>query len=217
MASTVSKHVQSDLPELVLGTLDPAARAEVERHLMGCAECQAEAQQLTRTLHRAAGALPSEPAPGALWSALAPQVEGPGRFGVFAAEVAELFDLTPEAAATLLTTLDGSAEWGEGPAEGVQLLPVQAGPRCGDAITSFARIPAGVWMPAHDHVGRERMLVIQGGFREEPPAGSREPGAEFWRGDFCDRDLGTSHRFIGLPGLDCIAAVVLHVDDEHGH
>lgn len=57
-------HVVDDLELYVLGVLPPATRAEVERHLVDCAECGAEATALTDVIAAIHETLPDrEPAP----------------------------------------------------------------------------------------------------------------------------------------------------------
>jgi anti-sigma factor RsiW len=56
------RHVDDDLTALLDGALDEARRAEVERHLAGCAACGGEFDRLSRTLS-ALAALPPPPPP----------------------------------------------------------------------------------------------------------------------------------------------------------
>ena len=57
-------HVVDDLELYVLGVLPPATRADVERHLVECAECRAEATALTDVIAAIHETLPDrEPAP----------------------------------------------------------------------------------------------------------------------------------------------------------
>ena len=57
-------HVVDDLELYVLGVLPPATRADVERHLVDCAECRAEATALADVIAAIHATLPDrEPAP----------------------------------------------------------------------------------------------------------------------------------------------------------
>ena len=56
------RHVVDDLPALLDGALDPAARRTVEAHLAGCADCRAEQGRLTAAL-RLLTRLPAAPEP----------------------------------------------------------------------------------------------------------------------------------------------------------
>jgi anti-sigma factor RsiW len=60
--TTGDRHVDDDLTALLDGALDGDRRAEVERHLSGCAACSGERDRLARALS-ALAALPPPPAP----------------------------------------------------------------------------------------------------------------------------------------------------------
>ncbi len=56
------RHMADELTALLDGALEPAARAEVEAHLAGCAACRAEQGRLTGALS-ALARLPAAPGP----------------------------------------------------------------------------------------------------------------------------------------------------------
>jgi anti-sigma factor ChrR (cupin superfamily) len=92
--------------------------------------------------------------------------------------------------------------------EGLEMIPVTAGPKCAGAIATLVRLQPGVRFPEHNHIGEETMLLLDGGFCET------DGGEEAWRGDEMFRGDGTGHAFVALPGVPCIAAAVIfgHAD-----
>lgn len=128
-----------------------------------------------------------------------------GRFGIFADRLARLFDLTPEAAEALTAKLDADSGWMPFLVPGVEMIPVEAGPRCEGAVATLVRLQPGASFPEHVHRGEETMVLLDGGFREQG-----EGGEEAWRGDEVLREDGTEHTFVALPGRPCIAAAIVY-------
>ena len=195
-------HVDDQLPELLLGTLAPGDRERVERHLEACADCQAQWAALSPASEVLLQALPPEPPPAGLGQRLMAFIRGEGRFADFAAEVARLFDVEQDTARELLRQVGQPDAWMEGPAPGIQLLPVASGPRLEGALAAFVRLAPGVSFPTHTHGGQELNFVIQGGFREDT-------GREVWPGQRLEKNSGTTHAYVALEGPDCIAASIL--------
>ena len=77
-----------------------------------------------------------------------------------------------------------------------------------DAIATFVKVDPGARFPDHVHRGHETMVVLDGGFVEP------ESKIEAWRGEETNREDGTEHALVGLPGVPCIAAVLIvgHAD-----
>lgn len=140
---------------------------------------------------------------GALRERLMASRQRPGKYGVFADRVARLFDLPIADAEALMERIEQPDTFAKFLIDGVEMIPVQAGPRCASAIATLVRVQPGVRFPDHVHRGGETMLVLDGGFVE--PGG----GEEVWRGDEIHRGDGTEHALLGLPGTPCIVAVVI--------
>lgn len=132
----------------------------------------------------------------------------PGRYGIFVDRVARLFAISTEAAERLLSELEGSGPWKPFLVEGTEIIPVTPGAALEGAIATFVRVKPGARFPDHVHRGHETMLVLDGGFVE--PASRLEA----WRGEETAREDGSSHALVGLPGVPCVAAVVIrgHAD-----
>jgi putative transcriptional regulator len=195
-------HLDDMLPELLLGTVEPSARQAAERHLAECERCRAELARLSPGVEGlAALVVPVEPPPGVLARVVA-EMEAPGRFGRFAEKVAALFDLTRERTLAVLESLSDADAWLQGPVEGIQLMPVEAGPAKSGMMAAFVRLSPGVRFPRHTHHGHEWNLVLEGGFREDS-------GHEVWPGELLEKASGSAHDFVAIDGPACIAAALI--------
>jgi putative transcriptional regulator len=163
----------------------------------------AETKAAVAALGRAA-ASPEAP-PATLRERILSSSGRPGKYGIFADQIARLFDLSLEAAAELMASLERPGSFMPFLVEGLEVIAVPAGPKCAGAIATIVRIQPGVVFPEHTHRGEEITLLLDGGFRE--PA---DGGAEVWRGDELYRADGTDHALVALPGVPCIAAVVIY-------
>ncbi len=143
------------------------------------------------------------PAP-ALKDALMQELTTTGRFAELTARVAQLCDLGVEAAHSMLGAIDDATRWMMGPAPGVELFHIEAGPRLANAICGLVRITAGQSFPAHSHVGDEIMLVLQGGAR-------MSTGAVLRSGQELPSAAGPdAHALTAQAGPDLVYLVVAH-------
>jgi len=127
-----------------------------------------------------------------------------GKYGVFADRLARFFDLPLAEAEALTERLERPDAFTPFLVEGLELLPVAGGPKCEGAIATVVRIQPGACFPEHAHRGDESMFVLDGGFKE---VASTE---EVWRGEELYRQDGTDHTIEALPGVPCVAAVLIH-------
>lgn len=148
-----------------------------------------------------AGSSPATPPSGVRERLLASR-QRQGKYGIFADRIARLFDMPLADAEALMTKIEKPEAWTPFLVEGLELIPVEAGPKCTGAIATLVRIQPGATFPEHAHVGDETMLVLDGGFNEPG-------GEEVWRGDEIARPNGSEHKLVGLPGVPCIAAVLI--------
>lgn len=177
-------------------------RAAVD-HVRGCPSCQAAAPKLGVAIDALEGAtvgrLAEAPPSGGVERLLARARRG--RLSFFVSQVATLFDLSTEAAAELLSRAERDEGWEEGPAPGVLIMTVNAGPRLPEAMTALVKLSAGAKFPLHPHFGPERVLVLEGGYRDST-------GVEVWRGEVQDMVQGTEHDFVAFDGIGCVCASV---------
>jgi putative transcriptional regulator len=131
-----------------------------------------------------------------------------GKFGIFADRVARLFDLSLDDANALLEKAASPDSWMPFLVPGTDIIAVEAGAKRAGAAATLVRVAPGARFPDHTHRGTETMVVLDGGFVE--PASK----IEAWRGEETTRTDGTSHALVGLPGVPCIAAVLIegHAD-----
>jgi len=158
-------------------------------------------------LASAAASAAAEPT-GSLRDRLLASRKRAGKYGIFVDRIARLFAIAPNEAEKLLTKLESADEWKPFLVEGTEMIPVATGEGLRDAIATFVKVHPGARFPDHVHRGTETMVVLDGGFVE--PASK----VEAWRGEETTRDDGTEHALVGLPGVPCIAAVLIigHAD-----
>lgn len=144
-------------------------------------------------------------APEGMRARLLEAAHRPGRLGHFAERVADLLDLDLAAARALLDRIDQPESWEhEGP--GIDFCWVEGGPRVQGALRGFVRVEAGHAFPEHEHLGPERVLILQGAY-DDPETGQRlRPG------DVVERPAGTRHGLQHAPaaGVDLLWLAVVY-------
>ena len=108
----------------------------------------------------------------------------------------------------LVNALDEPTSWAEGPAPGLTMMLVGAGPKWDGFLTVVVRLEPGAQLPMHTHGSREQVLVLEGGYRDD------QSGREFWRGDLDVREPGTSHSFTAVEGPACLCASVVKLAED---
>lgn len=197
--------LQGLLAEYALGTLTPEERAEVEALLEASPSVAARLKELERSMSLVTA---SQTPPASAWTKVAAALEGGGRFEHLVPRLAEHFDVSEAAARALVNSFDDAARWGPGPAPGLELLPVEAGPKWAGYLTVVVRLQPGAQLPMHTHAAREQVLVLEGGYRDD------QSGQEFWRGEVDVRAEGTSHSFTAVAGPPCICASVVQLAED---
>jgi putative transcriptional regulator len=193
------------LADYVLGTLSAVDRARVDEALRQ-SPALVESLRVLEDAMRLVGV--GLEAPKKPWVKVEQSLTGGRRFEHLVPKLAALFDVDDAAARALVDTIDAGDGWGDGPGPGVSLLPVAAGPRCEGFMTVLVRLEPGAQLPLHRHADRERVLVLEGGYRDD------QSGAEFWRGELDVREDGTSHSFTALEGVPCICASVAKLGED---
>jgi hypothetical protein len=126
-------------------------------------------------------------------------VEGRLRYAPFTARVARMFDLDEESAGRTLEVLVSPSAWIDGPLPGIRCAPIVAGPRCTAGMNMFIAADPGARFPIHQHLGEERVLVMQGAFREDDGSVARP-------GDLVVKASESTHDFVVLDGPACVCA-----------
>jgi len=158
-------------------------------------------EALAETLAESIG--PEAP-PAALRSRLlSAATTGPMRHAPFFDELARLFDLGVDAVVRVLERAGSESEWEPGPHPAIRLFHLQPGPSLAAADAGFVRMPASFEWPSHRHTAVERVLILEGAYRES--------GGRIYRaGDIHEMGPDTEHSFTVLPDVPLLLALVLH-------
>jgi hypothetical protein len=125
------------------------------------------------------------------------------RYAPLFGALAELFDLGDSALAELFERAETPHEWTASQVPSTELLHLAGGPRVTGADNGLVRILAGARFPTHRHLGLERVLVLAGGYRDEPS------GRLYLPGDWHEMSAGSSHAYTALPERPLLLAVSL--------
>jgi len=146
----------------------------------------------------------AKPAPAALRERLMASIARPElRFAPLFDRLSDLFDLSDEALRALFVRAAAPDSWSRAPVPDTWLLHLQGGPRVAGADNGLVRIAAGARFPRHAHLGRERVLVLDGSYRDEPSGHVYQPG------DLHEMPEGSAHAYVALPTRDLLLAVSL--------
>lgn len=192
------------LEQEVLDILSPSALLRQDRAAAARGVPAGDLAAARGALAAVGASLAPEPPGGGLRARLLASFSRKGRYGIFADRLARLYDLTPEAAEALVAKLEDDTAWMPFLVPGVEMIPVECGPRCAGGVATVVRLQPGTTFPEHVHRGEETMVLLDGGFRE-----AGEGGEEAWRGDEVLRTDGTEHAFVALEGRPCVAAAIV--------
>lgn len=125
------------------------------------------------------------------------------RYAPLFKKLTELFDLDETELAALFERAATSTAWIDAPIPGTRLMHLQGGARVAAADNGLVRLAAGARFPSHRHLGLERVLVLDGGYRDE------QDGRLYLAGDWHEMQAGTSHAYTALPERELLFAVSL--------
>jgi len=125
------------------------------------------------------------------------------RFAPLFGALSELFELGDSDLAGIFERAADERAWIKSPVPGAQLLHFSAGPRAAGADNGLLRLRAGARFPTHRHLGAERVLVLDGGYRDE------QSGQIYRAGDVHEMPEGSSHAYTALPERELLFAVSL--------
>jgi putative transcriptional regulator len=199
---SATAHIDDRIAELLLGDVTDGEQEALEAHVAGCPRCSAELMHAADAFAALALALPAEAPPPSLRARILDEVKPP-RLAAMIDKLASLFDITRQKARALLDTIDDPAAWMDGPVPSSWVMPIEGGgPKVGGAFIGFVKMGPSVQWPAHRHLGRELMLVLEGGFKQHD-------GFEVHPGDLHVMDEGSAHGFVIFDDETCISAVVV--------
>jgi quercetin dioxygenase-like cupin family protein len=158
-------------------------------------------EALAETLAESLG--PEAPPPALKGRLLAAATTGPMRHAPFFDELARLFDLGVDAVVRILESAGSESRWEPGPHPAIRLFHLEPGPALAGADAGFVRMPASFEWPSHRHTGTERVLILEGAYRET--------GGRIYRaGDIHEMGPNTEHGFTVLPDSPLLLALVLY-------
>ncbi len=141
-------------------------------------------------------------APAALRERLMASIARPElRFAPLHGALSDLFDLSDDALRALFVRAAAEEAWTPAPLPDAWLFHLQGGPRAAGADNGLVRIRAGARFPRHTHLGRERVLVLDGSYTEEPG------GRVFRAGDRHEMPEGSAHAYVASSERDLLLAV----------
>lgn len=163
------------------GQLDVAGRVLVESHLAPCAACRGQLAELTLPGRHWLDEQPVVSPRPALLEAIEARLEIEGA----ADPLAALGDVPlPHAARGELGPLPTTTRWRSVPWSRARFAILDRDPRSTATLLALY-LGAGRRLPMHEHVGREDLVVLRGGFED--------PQGHFVAGDWQVNEAGTRH------------------------
>jgi hypothetical protein len=140
---------------------------------------------------------------GALFDRLESSLSDPAhRYAPFFSRAAVLFDLPEASVAEALARLAEPKTWRFAGLPGIHHVAIDGGPKVRSAETLFVRFAPGVRFPKHRHTGLERVLVLEGSYRDST-------GVVHRAGELREWAEGSEHGFVVDRGQPCIFASVV--------
>jgi putative transcriptional regulator len=199
---TTPMHIVDRISDLLLGAVSDGEREALEVHVAGCADCARELMQAADAFAVLALALPAEAPPPSLRARVLADARTP-RLHAMLDKLAALFDVSKQMARAMLDRVDDPNQWQPGPVPESWVMFVDSGgPRVAGAFIGFVKMGASVKWPTHRHLGREEMLVLDGGFKQDD-------GVEVHPGDVHVMEEGSVHGFTIFDDEPCISAAVV--------
>jgi len=152
------------------------------------------------------GLPPSEAARARLLAGL----DDAGRFERFVPAVAAMADVPEATARAWLDDVWGARPRWEMAAPSARAWWVEGGPRTRGALRGFVHVAAGEPFPHHKHLGREHVLVLQGG-------ATVSTGERLRAGDRLTSEAGVEHDFLATArGPDLLVFTVIYQGLDFG-
>ncbi len=145
--------------------------------------------------------LPVAPASGSRERLLATVNSGVERFAPLVPAVARLLEVEAPAARSLLERIDDPSAWVPSPFEGIRVTLIPCGAASLGALAGLLWQPAGSVFALHEHLGEERLLVVEGSLADDR-------GARWEAGEGYVLGSGSRHAVFVPASGRCIAAFV---------
>lgn len=132
---------------------------------------------------------------------------GGERFAPLFDKLSQFFDLSVAALREVFTRAEQADQWQPGPLPWVSLFHLQGGPAVAGLDTGLVKLKKGMPFPPHRHLGRERVLVLEGSYRDHEQR-------YYGPGDLHDMAKGTEHALQMSADEDVLIAVILSAEIE---
>ena len=193
----MTDHLTPGFGPLELESLDEAEQQSVRTHLDDCRRCAAEYRLSAEALANLALSLPRATPSPRIRERMLKSLSTTNRFEMFAAQVAELIDVSVDKAREIVGRIDDAKAWVETHVPGIFSYDLPIGPAVADAVVGFVRVRSGQTFPDHEHMGDEAMLVVQGSCIDSN-------GLLMRRGDLIRLPPRSHHEFTAQSGPDFI-------------
>lgn len=124
------------------------------------------------------------------------------RYAPFHTRLSRLLDLGVERLTQIFRAAADESNWERPPIAGMSLFHFEGGPALAGADTGLVRMEAGSEFPLHEHLGKERVLVLSGGYLDSS-------GTTYGAGQSQEMASGSAHSYVVLPDAPCVFCVVL--------
>lgn len=199
-------HLRDELvADYALELLSRDDAAAVDAHQASCPRCATEIVAVREALSAVPAVLVTATPTAALRDAVLAATKPAHRYDAFVRRVASLFDVDEATALRYLRiAIDPQTAWDAMPEMGaaVSLLHFDGGARTAGADVGIVRFAPGLQFPAHEHLGEERQLFLQGRVVEDS-------GREWLPGDLSIADSRIRHGFTVDADEPCVVALVL--------
>jgi len=129
------------------------------------------------------------------------------RFSPFFDRLTSLFDLGADALGAIFERAANGDAWQAGPLPWVTLFHLDGGPAVAGLDTGLVRLKKSMPFPHHRHLGRERVVVLEGGYHDHEQR-------FYGPGDLHEMAEGTEHSLLMNGEQDTLLAVALAADIE---
>jgi anti-sigma factor ChrR (cupin superfamily) len=199
----MTDHLSPGFGPLELELLEETEQRSVRAHLDECRQCAVEYRLSAEALANLAMSLSRIAPSPAVRERVLKSLSTTNRFEMFAAQVADLIDVSIDQARELVRRIDDATSWMATHVAGIFSYDLPVGPAAADAVVGFVKLHPGIVFPDHEHMGDEVMLVVQGSCIDSD-------GTVMRRGDLIRMSPGTHHDFKAQPGPDFIYLGVAH-------
>lgn len=146
--------------DIALGNVDSDVAGRFQADLLADPDLSGRFAAISELVDAVAADLSEEPPPTDGRSRLLDAIENANRFAYLAPKVADLLGVAESTALTHLAGLDDPTAWGPGVLPGTTMVAVPTDRE--DVGIVWLKMPAGMEFPHHEHLGSEKVLVVQG-------------------------------------------------------